>query len=41
MGRADLIGNGSTTLNPDPQPDTGEYQSARRKNLDAGRQLEG
>ncbi len=32
MGRADLIGNGKHHLVPTYQPDTGEYQSARRKN---------
>ena len=31
MGRADLIGNGHHLV-PTYQPDTGEYQSARRKN---------
>ncbi len=32
MGRADLIGNGKHHLIPTYQPQTDEYQSARRKN---------
>ncbi|MCE4068741.1 MULTISPECIES: YgiQ family radical SAM protein [Pseudomonas] len=32
MGRADLIGNGKHHLIPNYQPQTDEYQSARRKN---------
>ncbi|MCY1279396.1 hypothetical protein D9M70_281490 [compost metagenome] len=32
MGRADLIGNGKHQLIPAYQPQTDEYQSARRKN---------
>lgn len=32
MGRSDLIGNGKHHLIPTYQPQTDEYQSARRKN---------